>query len=149
MAEKSRKNQDSEPTSCSLSFISFMADSILTSITLAGGSFNVYYDTVLDIITKTSRGSTNCPSGWKAAILVSNRTRFTNDGNSWITLIQPIAIFNMNRSTNISYYGIYIYELAEFGTYVSYNGITINTSNFDLNTNYGNNACYCTIIFVA
>ena len=126
-----------------------MAESILTSITLAGGSFNVYYNTVLDIITKSSTNSVNCPSGWKAAILVSNRTRFTNASNSWITLIQPIAIFNMNSSSNISYYGTYIYEDAQFGTYVSFGGISINTSNFSLNTNFGNNTCYCTIIFVA
>lgn len=127
-----------------------MAESILTSINLAGGSFNVYYDTVLDIITNTSTNSTNCPSGWKAAILVSNRTRPLSNANSWITLIQPIVIFNMNSSTTIVYYGIYIYEDATFGTYTSYGGISINTSIFTFKDDYPNSSqCYGTIIFVA
>ena len=122
-----------------------MADSILTSITLAGGSFNVYYDTVLDVITVTSTGRKSCPSGWKAAVVISCITRTSSSSSTAITLIQPIPIFNNGSSDDISYYGTFINN--QDGTYEVYSAIVINSSNFSCPS--GGNAVAATIIFVA
>ena len=130
-------------------FFIFMAESILTSINLAGGSFNVYYDTVLSVISVSNASSKSCPSGWKAAVVISHKTRSLSNSESWIVLCQPIIIFNVN-SNSINYYGTYIYEDAAIGTCTAYNGITISQSAFNFNTNYsGNTINYGTIIFVA
>ena len=127
-----------------------MAESILTSISLAGGSFNVYYDTVLSVISKSNTASTPCPSGWKAAIVISHETHvFQSNSNSVATLIQPITIFNIS-STNINYYGTYIFNSSELGTYTAFNGITINQSSFNFNSEYIHSSITVgTIIFVA
>ena len=126
-----------------------MAESILTSINLAGGSFNVYYDTVLSVISVSNTSSKSCPSGWKAAVVISHRTRNTSNGDFWVALCQPITIFNVNNNS-IDYYGTYIYEDATLGTCTAYNGITISQSTFKFNSNYNSStANYGTIIFVA
>ena len=83
-----------------------MAESILTSINLAGGSFNVYYDTVLDVLSINNYEDYDCPSGWKAAVLISYET--TVDRNdTLVTLDQPITIFNISKE--VVYYGKCIY----------------------------------------
>ena len=80
-----------------------MADSILTSINLAGGSFNVFYDTILAQGTAGNHSSTSSynfsiPSGWKCLLIT-----FANYQNSDI-LTDPVAVF----VSNIDVYGKYI-----------------------------------------
>lgn len=71
-----------------------MAESILTSINLAGGSFNVYYDTVLAIhsdSTNMSALSVSCPSNWKAAII--------NIATNTVCCLYAMPVFNVSNNT--------------------------------------------------
>ena len=88
-----------------------MAESILTSITMAGGALNIYYDTVLQ--SKTGYGTSvfNMPSGWKVCIV----TAFYNTYAGY-NLLYPIAIFNASITTGEYYHGIIINNNGEFGS---------------------------------
>ena len=89
-----------------------MAESILTSINLAGGSFNVYYDTVLGVHSSSVPNSTlsvTCPSGWKVAIINIAEADRSN--------LYAMPVFNLGN-TGINYYipnsrggyfGVYVY----------------------------------------
>ena len=71
-----------------------MAESILTSINLAGGSFNVYYDTVLAIHSDSTNMSTlsvSCPSNWKAAII--------NIATNTVCCLYAMPVFNVSNNT--------------------------------------------------
>lgn len=124
-----------------------MAESILTSINLAGGSFNVCYDTVLAVfsISNYTNANKNCPNGWRAAVVISHQ-RILNTNRNIGTLVEPIAIFNTN--VNCIYYGTYLNESTRVLDVVSV--ITISASSFTLG--YYNDyyeTCIGTVIFVA
>lgn len=102
---------------CSRTSLSYMADSILTSINLAGGSFNVFYDTILAQGTAGRHNSTSSynfsiPSGWKCLLIT-----FANYQNSDI-LTDPVAVF----VSNIDVYGKFIsitngnYSIGQIGS---------------------------------
>ena len=120
-----------------------MAESILTSINLAGGSFNVYYDTILSVKTVTGSSavslSNSCPSGWKCAVLISCFIYL----NNWATLVTPIPIFNVN-SSSIEYYGLFNIE----NNMTTTRCIKISSSNFNIISNTGGSTG-ATIIFAA
>ena len=67
-----------------------MAESILTSINLAGGSFNVFYDTILKQgdAGNVSAGGYDfiIPSGWKAVLI-------THAHNNGYNLLTPVVAF--------------------------------------------------------
>lgn len=123
-----------------------MSESILTSINLAGGSFNVYYDTILDCISASSNTQTQCPSGWKAAILISYSMYINSNTNSNASLVSPIPMFNIGKE--VIYYGTFIYESSDYGTYATSGTIRINSTDFTLLTNH-NMITSGTIIFMA
>ena len=74
-----------------------MAESILTSINLAGGSFNVFYDTIL---AQGSGGYSytseiiNIPSGWKVILIINAR-----NGNTGAGLLSAVPIFTVATGT--------------------------------------------------
>ena len=76
-----------------------MAESILTSITMAGGALNIYYDTILQSKSGSGTGINNLPSGWKVCIITSYL-------NSNIGLVFPFAVFNASFNTGHWYCGI-------------------------------------------
>lgn len=94
-----------------------MAESILTSINLAGGSFNVFYDTIL---AQGTAGKTNnstsysfsIPSGWKCLLITSANYQDSD------MIIEPVVVF----VTNIDVYGKFIsmvdgnYSVGRIGT---------------------------------
>ena len=104
-----------------------MAESILTSINLAGGSFNVFYDTIL---AQGTNGSANdnrsysftIPSGWKC-LLITTANYYNN-----YTLLNPIAIF----VPNIGVQGLFI--ATNDGTYVVRNVGNVSDTRFNINT---------------
>ena len=75
-------------------------DSILMSLTMAGGNINLQLNEVLGVYTQHERNSNHsgsCPSGWKIAILMAYQ--------SYYSLAYPLAMFNIGNST-IEYSGI-------------------------------------------
>lgn len=88
-----------------------MAESILTSITMAGGALNIYYDTILQSKTGYGTSSYTIPSGWKVCIVMA----FHNNNNRY-SLLYPIAIFNASFTTAEYYHGIIIFENGVFGS---------------------------------
>ena len=118
-----------------------MADSVLTSITLAGGSFNVYYDTVISVMSVKNYTSNNTPSGWKAAICISC---YTYMGNNWGTLVSPVPIFNIG--SQVTYNGTFIDSNS---IYTVYGFIRISSTDFNINGSASSNSITSTIIFVA
>ena len=124
-----------------------MAESILTSINLAGGSFNVYYDTILSVKTVTGSSavssSNSCPSGWKCAVLISCFIYL----NAWATLVTPIPIFNVN-SSSIEYYGLFNIENNNNNNMTTTRCIKISSSSFNIISNTGGSTG-ATIIFAA
>ena len=69
-----------------------MAESILTSITMAGGALNIYYDTILESKSGNGTAYNNLPSGWKVCIITS----YSYDN---ISLVFPFAVFNASFNT--------------------------------------------------
>ena len=125
-----------------------MAESILTSINLAGGSFNVYYDTVLAVFSITGRGNANnnCPNGWRAALVVSHRRYLNLNGFHFGILVEPITVFNTNATC--MYYSTYRDE--DNAVLTVANVINISATSFTLqyySTSY--DSCTGTVIFVA
>ena len=88
-----------------------MAESILTSITMAGGALNIYYDTILQ--SKTGYGTSvfSVPSGWKVCIVMA----FHNARDTY-SLLYPIAIFNASFTTGEYYHRITIDNNGVFGS---------------------------------
>ena len=124
-----------------------MAESILTSINLAGGSFNVYYDTVLSIVSISSYNNrTNqCPTGWKAAILTAH-SRHLNVNDDTGIMLSPMVAFNLNKQIN--YYATYL-NVDKSILDVSI-ALTVNISNFSFGAYNDYHAlCTGTVIFVA
>ena len=122
-----------------------MAESILTSINLAGGSFNVFYDTVLDVITGNSSRSYDCPAGWKAAVVISYSRHIDNFNNDSV-LMNPIPIFNTGKS--VTYYGIFINTNYELERYVCASVVNVTDTQFRFQ--YSGSINYSgTIIFVS
>lgn len=124
-----------------------MAESILTSINLAGGSFNVYYDTVLAVfsISNYTNANKNCPNGWRAAVVISHQ-RLLNTNREIGTLVEPIAIFNTNASC--AYNGTYLNESTSVLDVALV--ITISAASFTLGYyNEYHETCIGTVIFVA
>ena len=114
-----------------------MAESILTSITMAGGALNIYYDTILLSKTEVGTAFYNMPSGWKVCIITS----FQHDD---ISLVFPFAVFNASFTTNRWYRGICMDN----------NGVFTNRSIliFDNSTKYhfnGDNGTDWSLIFAA
>ena len=88
-----------------------MAESILTSITMAGGSLNIYYDTILQSKTGYGTSSFIAPSGWKVCIVMA----FHNNHLVY-SLLYPIAIFNASLTIGEYYHGITIDNNGVFGS---------------------------------
>ena len=112
---------------CSRTLLSYMAESILTSITLAGGSFNVFYDTILAQGTAGSKNDSRnhnftIPSGWKCLLITTANYR-----DSYI-LLNPIAVF----VPNIDVYGLCI--ITNNGTYDIMNVGHVSETRFDIET---------------
>lgn len=95
-----------------------MAESILTSITMAGGALNIYYDTILQSKTGSGTANNNLPSGWKVCIITS----YSNDN---ISLVFPFAVFNASFNTNQWYRGIC---MNDSGVFVNYDMLIFNSS---------------------
>lgn len=114
-----------------------MAESILTSITMAGGALNIYYDTILESKSGNATGINNLPSGWKVCIVTSY-----NYGN--INLVFPFAVFNASVTTGRWYHGIC---MDNNGVFINYHILEFNSS-----TTYyfsGDNGTDWSLIFAA
>ena len=122
-----------------------MAESILSSINLAGGSINIYCDSILNVITANDRHSKSCPSGWKAAVLISHYYYSGSSTSYQNTLMQPIPIFNIG-SSSVTYNAIYV---GQNGDYSVHSTITINNSSFSLSAGSSFVDTSGTIIFAA
>ena len=127
-----------------------MEESILTNINLANGAINIYYDTILDILTWTGDANnttkfTNCPSGWKCAYVVEATEN--NSGNARDYLITPIAIFNHSTSTFFSYYGKFYRDNTD--TIIFHSFISINNDKFQGTPDYTYINSYYTVVFAA
>ena len=122
-----------------------MAESILSSINLAGGSINIYCDSILNVITANDRHSKSCPSGWKAAVLISHCYYAGANTVYQYNLMQPIPIFNIG-SSSVTYNAIYV---GENGVYNVHSAITISNSSFSLSYGPSFNDTSGTIIFAA
>ena len=122
-----------------------MAELILTSINLAGGSINIYCDSILSVVSVGDRNSRSCPSGWKAAVLFSHYYNSGYSSSYQNTLMQPIPIFNIG-SSSVTYNAIYV---SEDGVYNVHSAITISNSSFSLSYGPNFNDTSGTIIFAA
>ena len=114
-----------------------MAESILTSITMAGGALNIYYDTILLSKTEVGTASYNMPSGWKVCIITS----YNYDN---ISLVFPFAVFNASFTIGRWYCGICMNDSGVFTNHT----ILI----FDNSTKYhfnGDSRTYWSLIFAA
>ena len=95
-----------------------MAESILTSITMAGGALNIYYDTILESKSGNGTVNNNLPSGWKVCIITS----YSYDN---ISLVFPFAVFNASFNTGRWYCGIC---MNDSGVFVNYAMLIFNSS---------------------
>ena len=115
-----------------------MAESILTSITMAGGALNIYYDTILESKAGNGVYTQTAPSGWKICIITS----YSYDTYA---LVYPFAVFNASLTTNVYYSGICMSS----NNSVYYNE-TIIRFNSTVNYNFaGNSGINWSIVFAA